>query len=75
MSALPLEPTSENVTAQVTVPERAHALLGKGRCLLRLGSEDARQPLLEARTLFAGLGAEPLVAQTDALVHHAGSLG
>ena len=35
------------------VPERAHALLGQGRCLLALGRPGAEEPLREARDLFA----------------------
>jgi tetratricopeptide (TPR) repeat protein len=48
--------------------ERAQALLGEGRCLLALGRPGAEQPLREARDIFAGLGARPLVADADALL-------
>ena len=35
------------------VPERAYALLGRGRCLIALGHAGAEVPLAEARDLFA----------------------
>jgi hypothetical protein len=47
------------------VPERAHALLGAGRCLLRLERGGSEAALREARELFANLGARPLVEETD----------
>jgi class 3 adenylate cyclase len=50
------------------VPERAHALLGRGRCLLANGGARAADVVREARDLFAGLKAEPMVAQADALL-------
>jgi class 3 adenylate cyclase/tetratricopeptide (TPR) repeat protein len=50
------------------VPERAHALLGRGRCLRTLGLPDAVQPLLEAREVFASLGYAPALAEVDALL-------
>lgn len=50
------------------VPERAHALLGQGRCLLALGRPDAEQPLREARGLFASMSYKPVLAQIDALL-------
>jgi class 3 adenylate cyclase/tetratricopeptide (TPR) repeat protein len=52
------------------VPERAHALLGRGRCLLALGEAGATQPLREARDLFAEMGYKPALAETDALLKH-----
>jgi class 3 adenylate cyclase/tetratricopeptide (TPR) repeat protein len=55
------------------LPERGHALLGRGRCLLALGSPAAREPLRQARAVFVRLGAHPLVAQThDLLEPHEG---
>jgi class 3 adenylate cyclase/tetratricopeptide (TPR) repeat protein len=54
------------------VPERAHALLGQGRCLLALDRPGAREPLGEARNLFARLGARPGIAEADALLARAG---
>jgi len=54
------------------VPERAHALLGgQGRCLAALGHPDAGEPLRQARQVFAGLRAQPLVAEADALLGRA----
>jgi class 3 adenylate cyclase/tetratricopeptide (TPR) repeat protein len=54
------------------VPERGLALLGLGRCQVRLGRyDDSAAALREARQLFAGLGARPLIAETDALLEQA----
>jgi class 3 adenylate cyclase/predicted ATPase len=50
------------------VPERAHALLGQGRCLLTLGRPEAADPLRAARDLFAGMGYKPALAETEALL-------
>jgi tetratricopeptide (TPR) repeat protein len=50
------------------VPERAHALLGQGRCLLALGQPGAEQPLREARDLFAAMGYERALAESEALL-------
>jgi hypothetical protein len=50
------------------VPERAHALLGQGRCLLTADPPAAQQPLLEARDLFAAMGYKPALAETEALL-------
>ena len=50
------------------VPERAHALLGQGRCLHALGDPTAEAPLAEARELFASMGYRPALAETDALL-------
>jgi len=50
------------------VPERAHALLGQGRCLRALGRSGAEQPLREARILFAAMGYKPALAETDGLL-------
>jgi class 3 adenylate cyclase/tetratricopeptide (TPR) repeat protein len=54
------------------VPERAHALLGLGRCLVALGRPGAREPLLEARRLFTSLRAHPLAARADAVLARVG---
>ena len=51
-----------------TVPERAYALLGQGRCLRRLGEPEAEGPLREARELFASMGYTPALAETEALL-------
>jgi class 3 adenylate cyclase/tetratricopeptide (TPR) repeat protein len=50
------------------VPERAHALLGRGRCLLELHREGADELLREARELFAALRYTPSVAEADELL-------
>ncbi|HEX9312332.1 MAG TPA: adenylate/guanylate cyclase domain-containing protein [Actinomycetota bacterium] len=53
------------------VPERAHALLGEGRCLLALGRSDrAAAPLREAREIFARLRAGPALAEVDSLLRN-----
>jgi hypothetical protein len=47
-------------------PELACARLGEGRCLVRFGrSREAGVPLLEAREIFAKLGARPLLTETE----------
>jgi len=54
------------------VPEQAFALLGRGRCLVAQGlAAEAAGPLREAREVFARLGAEPALAETDALLERA----
>jgi hypothetical protein len=50
------------------VAERAHALLGHGRCFRALGRSGAEDPLLEARELFASMGYKPALAETEALL-------
>jgi class 3 adenylate cyclase len=50
------------------VRERAYALLGQGRCLAALGRPEAEEPLREARQLFASMGYEPALAETEALL-------
>jgi class 3 adenylate cyclase/tetratricopeptide (TPR) repeat protein len=50
------------------VPERAYALLGQGRCLLALGRTEAERPLREACDVFAAMGYEPALAETEALL-------
>ena len=50
------------------MPERAHALLGQGRCLHALGDRAAEQPLAEAKELFAAMGYEPALAEAQALL-------
>jgi tetratricopeptide (TPR) repeat protein len=46
--------------------EHGQALLGAGRCQLRLHRPQALSRLEEARTIFASLSARPLLAETDA---------
>jgi hypothetical protein len=50
------------------VPERAHALMGQGRCLLALGRLGAQRPLGEARDLFASMSYKPALADANALL-------
>jgi len=51
------------------VPEAGYAALGEGRSLARLGrTEDAVVALDQARTIFSGLGATPLVDAVDRLM-------
>jgi hypothetical protein len=50
------------------LPERGHALLGHGRCLLELGWAGAEGSLREARDIFAGLRALRLLNQVDELL-------
>ena len=50
------------------VPERAHALLGQGRCLFALGDPAAEQPLREAAKLFSSMRYLPALAETNALL-------
>jgi hypothetical protein len=49
------------------VPERAHALLGQGRCLLAAGRAGA-DALHQARGLFAAMGYKPALAETERLL-------
>ncbi|MGI8519879.1 MAG: ATP-binding protein, partial [Actinomycetota bacterium] len=51
------------------VPERVFALLGRGRCLLRLGSKkEAVAALHLARSIFIDLGAAPSLREVDELL-------
>jgi tetratricopeptide (TPR) repeat protein len=56
------------------VPERAYALLGQGRCLTEIRAPEAEQPLLEARDLFAAMGYQPALAETEALLSGPGTI-
>ena len=49
------------------VPATGGALLGAARCLGRLGRAEAAHRRARAREVFAGLGADPLVAEVDRL--------
>ena len=54
------------------VLEHGQALLGRSRCLAALGrAAEAASELGEARAIFAGLGASPLVTQVDSLLSRA----
>ena len=47
----------------------AYALLGQGRCLTVLGKHDeAQTSLREARELFASMGYQPALAETQSLL-------
>jgi class 3 adenylate cyclase/tetratricopeptide (TPR) repeat protein len=51
------------------VPEQGFALLGRGRCLIRIGRPiEAAGVLREAREIFAQLGAAPAIAELDELL-------
>jgi class 3 adenylate cyclase/tetratricopeptide (TPR) repeat protein len=57
------------------VPERAFALLGRGRCLVGLGRwAEATSVLRRAREIFDGLVAAPALAETDGLIQEATAL-
>jgi class 3 adenylate cyclase/tetratricopeptide (TPR) repeat protein len=51
-----------------SVPERAHALLGQGRCLAALGHAGAEVPLVGARDLFQSMGYKPVLMETERLL-------
>jgi class 3 adenylate cyclase/tetratricopeptide (TPR) repeat protein len=57
------------------VPERARALLGKGRCLLTLGDAGAEVSLAEARDLFTSMGYKPALNDTQKLLEQALAAG
>jgi hypothetical protein len=53
--------------------EQGFALLGRGRCLLRLARNDAAAAALGlARAIFAGSGMAPALAETDRLLERSG---
>jgi hypothetical protein len=55
--------------------EQGQARTGAGRCLLALGRpSEASERLREARQLFSGLGAAPLVVEVDELLGRATAL-
>ncbi|MEI6726966.1 MAG: hypothetical protein WCN81_12175 [Actinomycetes bacterium] len=62
------------VWGEMEIPyERAHALLGQGRCLVALGrAQEAAAPLAEAREIFARLSARPALAETEAVLARIG---
>ncbi len=51
-----------------SVPERAYALLGRGRCLHVLAKGEAEEPLRIARELFALMGYQPALTETETLL-------
>jgi tetratricopeptide (TPR) repeat protein len=55
--------------------EQALSLLGRGRCLIKLGQlHDAAPVLRQARKMFDQLGATPALAETETLVRRATAL-
>lgn len=54
------------------VPERGHALLGQGRCLLRLGKTEADSVLQEAARIYGVLGARPFLESAELLLRNVG---
>ncbi len=57
---------AEGWTAFGHALERGQALFGAGRCLLAMGrAEDGARAIADAREVFAGLGAEPLVSEAE----------
>jgi hypothetical protein len=58
------------------VPEKAFALLGRGRCLVGLSRPNEAAPVLQhAREIFERLMARPALAEIDALLRQATALG
>ncbi len=56
--------------------EQAYALLGQGRSLAAVGDPTAETPLLQARALFAEMGARPSIEACDRLLAaRAGAVG
>jgi hypothetical protein len=55
-------------------PERAHALLGQGRCLRALG-DPGEHPLHQAAELFSLMSYRPALAETESLLEKAAPLG
>jgi class 3 adenylate cyclase/tetratricopeptide (TPR) repeat protein len=51
-----------------SLPEHGQALLGLGRCLVRLQHPQAWDRLREARAIFARLDARPLMAESDSFL-------
>jgi class 3 adenylate cyclase len=51
-----------------SLPGRAAALLGQGRCLNSLGRQEGQRPLAEARDLFASMGHQAGVVEADGLL-------
>ena len=57
------------------ITERGFALLGQGRCLVRVGqSHDAVPILNNAREIFQALGAKHPITETNALLEQATAL-
>jgi hypothetical protein len=69
--AAELYASAENGWRTFSVPERAQALLGRGRCLLELGDPGAEAVLRESRDVFASLEAKRFLPEVDALLERA----
>ena len=69
--ALDLYRSAEQGWSVFSVPARAQALLGQGRCLLELGKPEAASILKDARGVFASLGAQRFIPESDALLERA----
>ncbi len=54
-----------------SIPERAQALLGRGRCLLELGDPETESVLGESREAFASLEAKRFLSEVDSLLERA----
>jgi hypothetical protein len=63
--------TAEEGWRVFAVPERAQALLGRGRCLLAIDELAAEATLREAREVFASLGARRFLPEVDQLLERA----
>jgi class 3 adenylate cyclase/tetratricopeptide (TPR) repeat protein len=54
-----------------SLPERAFALLGEGRCRRAIGDPAAEATLRSARDVFEALGASPMISAVDGLLDDA----
>jgi class 3 adenylate cyclase/tetratricopeptide (TPR) repeat protein len=63
--------TVEAEWRRFSAPERAQALLGRGRCLLALGDPSAIGALSASREGFASLGADRFLPEVDQLIESA----
>jgi tetratricopeptide (TPR) repeat protein len=57
------------------IPEQGHALLGRGRCLLRLGESGARSVVQEAARVYRSLEAGPFIERAELLLGNVGGPG
>ncbi len=70
-SAADLYDSAEEGWRTFSVPERAQALLGRGRCLLELGDPEGESVLRESREVFASLKANRFLPEVDGLLERA----
>ena len=63
--------SAEDAWRTFSVPERAQALLGSGRCLLELGDPDAGAVLRESLEVFGALKAQRFLPEVDTLIERA----